>query len=208
MFVDEATLTAKGGDGGDGCRSFRREKYVPRGGPNGGDGGKGGDLILVAEAGLTTLIALRYRNLLRADRGRHGMGANKTGRCGNDMLVKVPIGTVIFDEDKLQLLADLNAPGDQFIAAAGGRGGRGNARFSSSVNRAPTRFDTGEPGQQRVLKLELKLLANLGHNIIEHYRLDYIIAGPQSDRFDGHFDRTISRNHNHPHRRLGPHDFA
>jgi GTP-binding protein len=162
MFVDEATLTAKGGDGGNGCRSFRREKYVPRGGPNGGDGGKGGDLILVAEAGITTLIALRFRNLLRADRGRHGMGANKTGRCGNDMLVKVPVGTVIFDEDKLQLLADLNAAGDQFIAAAGGRGGRGNARFSSSVNRAPTRFDTGEPGQQRVLKLELKLLADVG----------------------------------------------
>jgi len=128
MFVDEARITAQAGDGGNGCLSFRREKYVPMGGPNGGDGGKGGSVILVASRDVSTLLEFRFRPLLRAKRGRHGEGSNKTGRCGEDLIVRVPVGTVVTDGDGLRRLADLAAEGDQFIAATGGDGGRGVLR--------------------------------------------------------------------------------
>jgi len=162
MFVDEASITVEGGDGGRGCMSFRREKFVPHGGPDGGDGGHGGEVVLVADEGVSTLIHFRYRPLLRAKRGQHGQGSDKTGRSGPDLVIRVPVGTVVFDEDRIQLLADLSHAGDRFVAARGGRGGRGNARFKSSVNRAPTRHDPGEVGEDRVLRLELKLLADVG----------------------------------------------
>lgn len=162
MFVDEARITAKGGDGGDGCFSFRREKYVPKGGPDGGDGGKGGSVILVASHDISTLLEFRFRPLLRAERGRHGEGSNRTGRSGEDLIVRVPLGTVITDADGLRQLADLASEGDRFVAAAGGDGGRGNARFVSSVNRIPTRCEPGYPGAEVDLRLELKLLADVG----------------------------------------------
>lgn len=162
MFVDQATITVEGGDGGDGCVSFRREKYVPHGGPNGGDGGRGGDVVLVADDGVSTLLAFRYNNLFRAQRGRHGEGSNKTGRSSDNLEVWVPLGTTVIDQDGVQLLADLAVNGQRWVAAKGGDGGRGNARFSSSVNRAPTRHEPGYPGEQRKLRLELKLLADVG----------------------------------------------
>jgi len=162
MFVDEATITATGGDGGNGCVSFRREKYVPRGGPDGGDGGDGGSVVLVATTGVSTLLQFRYRPILKSDRGRHGMGSNKAGRSAEDLIVQVPIGTVVFDESRLRQLADLACEGARFVAATGGRGGRGNARFTSSVNQAPRRHDPGTPGGLHVLRLELKLLADVG----------------------------------------------
>jgi GTP-binding protein len=162
MFVDEASITVAAGDGGRGCLSFRREKFVPRGGPDGGDGGKGGDVVLVADASVATLIRYRFQPLLRADRGRHGQGSDKTGRSGEDLIVPVPVGTVVFDEDRVRQLADLAGDGERFVAALGGRGGRGNARFKTSVNQAPTRADPGEPGERRLLRLELKLLADVG----------------------------------------------
>jgi GTP-binding protein len=162
MFVDEASITVFGGDGGNGCLSFRREKFVPRGGPDGGDGGHGGSVVIVADPGESTLLAFRYRTLFKADRGRHGLGANKTGRSGKDLIVRVPVGTVIFDGEGVRMLADLAFEGAEFVAARGGRGGRGNARFTSSTNRAPTRHDPGESGEQRELRLELKLLADAG----------------------------------------------
>jgi GTP-binding protein len=162
MFVDEASITVFAGDGGDGCRSFRREKFVPRGGPDGGDGGKGGSVVLLADEGVSTLLAFRYRTLHRAQRGQHGQGSDKTGRSGEDLVIRVPVGTVVLDGDGTRLLADLAAPDQRFVAATGGRGGRGNARFATSTNRAPTRADPGEPGEQRSLRLELKLLADVG----------------------------------------------
>ena len=162
MFVDEASITVQGGDGGNGCVSFRREKYVPMGGPDGGDGGSGGDLVLVTDPGLNTLQAFRYRTLFRAERGRHGQGSDKTGRCGRDLEVPVPVGTVVFDDEGVRMLVDLCKPDQRWRAAHGGEGGRGNARFVSSVNRAPTRCDPGRPGEQWRLRLELKLLADAG----------------------------------------------
>ncbi len=162
MFVDEASITVFGGDGGNGCLSFRREKFVPKGGPDGGDGGDGGSVVIVADPGESTLLAFRYRALFKADRGQHGMGANKTGRSGKDLIVRVPVGTVIFDRDGVRMLADLSFDGAEHVAAKGGRGGRGNARFATSTNRAPTRHDPGQPGEQRELRLELKLMADAG----------------------------------------------
>ncbi len=162
MFVDETTITATGGDGGNGCRSFRREKFVAKGGPNGGDGGGGGDVVLVSDENISTLIQFRYQPWLRAERGRHGEGSDKTGRSGEDLVVKVPVGTVVLDEDRIRILADLSEPGARYVAAAGGRGGRGNARFKSSTNQAPTRTEPGEPGENHRLRLELKLLADVG----------------------------------------------
>jgi GTP-binding protein len=162
MFVDEASITVAGGDGGNGCLSFRREKYVPRGGPDGGDGGDGGAVILVADPGLTSLLEFRYRRLFRAARGRHGQGSGKTGRSGSDLIVPVPAGTVVLDPLDRTQLADLRQAGQRFVAARGGRGGRGNARFASSTNRAPTRHDPGETGETCSLRLELKLLADVG----------------------------------------------
>jgi GTP-binding protein len=162
MFVDEASITVRGGDGGNGCMSFRREKFVPRGGPDGGDGGHGGAVVLVARSDVSTLLAFRYRPLLRAERGQHGKGSNKTGRSGKDLEVAVPVGTVVLDGDGLLRLADLVEEGQRYVAASGGRGGRGNARFSSPTHRAPTRADPGESGEERPLRLELKLLADVG----------------------------------------------
>lgn len=161
MFIDETRIEAHGGDGGNGCVSFRREKFVPRGGPDGGDGGDGGSVVLVADPGLTTLLPFKYRRLFRAARGAHGEGSNRTGRSAVDLEVAVPVGTVVFDEDG-RALVDLAAPGDRFCAARGGRGGRGNAQFATAVRRAPRRADPGRPGESRSLRLELKLLADVG----------------------------------------------
>lgn len=162
MFIDEALITVAGGKGGNGCVSFRREKYVPRGGPDGGDGGDGGSVILTVNPSMSTLLEFRYRRQFKAERGRHGAGANKTGRSGTDLLVAVPVGTAVLDHEAVQLLADLTRPGQRFIAARGGHGGRGNARFTSSTNRAPTRHEPGTEGEHRELRLELKLLADVG----------------------------------------------
>jgi len=162
MFVDEARITVMGGAGGNGCVSFRREKFVPRGGPDGGDGGDGGSIVLVADPEINTLLPFRYRNLFQADRGRHGEGSQRTGRSGEDLEVHVPVGTLVTDANSDTLLADLSHPNDRVPIARGGRGGRGNARFASSTNRAPTRHDPGGEGEQHLLRLELKLLADVG----------------------------------------------
>jgi GTP-binding protein len=162
MFVDEATIVVIGGDGGNGCLSFRREKFEPRGGPDGGDGGNGGSVILEADSSVSTLLEFRYQRHHRGQRGRHGQGSNKTGRSGENRVVRVPIGTVVLDGDGFRVLADLDEAGATFVAARGGRGGRGNARFATSTNRAPTRHDPGEAGEERSLRLELKLLADVG----------------------------------------------
>src|SRR5262245_10119471 len=162
MFVDEATITVFGGDGGNGCLSFRREKFVPRGGPDGGDGGHGGSVILVADPHVTTLLAFRYESIFRAERGRHGEGANKSGRSGKNVEVRVPVGTVVSEEGSGAVLVDLTREGETFEAARGGRGGRGNSRFKSATNRAPRRHEQGTAGEVRTLRLELKLLADVG----------------------------------------------
>jgi GTP-binding protein len=162
MFVDEARITVSGGDGGNGCVSFRREKFVPRGGPDGGDGGNGGSVVLVADPEFNTLLPFRYQSIFRADRGRHGEGSQRTGRSGSDLEVHVPVGTIVTDAGSQVVLADIAHTGDRVPIARGGRGGRGNARFASSTNRAPTRHDPGGEGEQRVLRLELKLLADVG----------------------------------------------
>jgi GTP-binding protein len=162
MFVDETRITVKGGDGGDGCLSFRREKFVPKGGPDGGDGGDGGSVILVADPELNTLLPFRYETIFKAERGRHGEGANRTGRSGADRTVKVPVGTLVLDGSGEVALGDLTQAGDRLVVARGGHGGRGNARFASSTNRAPRRHEPGIEGEERVLRLELKLLADVG----------------------------------------------
>lgn len=161
-FVDEAKFFVKAGDGGNGCVSFRREKFVPRGGPNGGDGGKGGDVFLVADRNLRSLIDFRYRSHFRADNGSGGQGSDKHGRGGKDSVIRVPLGSVIKDADSGVVLADLTEPEQTFLAAAGGRGGLGNARFATSTNRAPRKATPGQPGEERWLVIELKLLADVG----------------------------------------------
>src|SRR5215831_2359850 len=162
MFVDETRITVRGGDGGDGCLSFRREKFVPKGGPDGGDGGNGGSVVLAADPELNTLLPFRYRTIFTAERGRHGEGANRTGRSGADLAVGVPVGTLVLDAAGEAVLGDLAHAGDRLVVAQGGRGGRGNARFTSSTNRAPRRHERGVEGEERVLRLELKLLADVG----------------------------------------------
>jgi GTP-binding protein len=162
MFVDEARITVSGGDGGNGCVSFRREKFVPRGGPDGGDGGDGGSVMLVADPDINTLLPFRYQSIFRAERGRHGEGSQRTGRSGADLEVHVPVGTLVTDSESGVLLGDIAHPDDRIPIAKGGRGGRGNARFASSTNRAPRRHDPGGEGEARVLRLELKLLADVG----------------------------------------------
>ena len=161
MFVDYARIMVKGGRGGDGCLSFRREKYVPRGGPDGGDGGDGGSVILEVESGLSTLTAFRLHQHLRARKGEHGRGKNQHGRSGEDLVVSVPAGTQVFDENRSPL-ADLVAPGERWVAARGGRGGKGNARFATSTNQAPRTRERGTEGEERMLHLELRLLADVG----------------------------------------------
>lgn len=162
MFIDKARIHVKGGDGGNGVVAFRREKFVPKGGPDGGDGGKGGDVTFVADPGLSTLLDFRYRQHLRAGRGRHGEGNNRHGRDGEDVLVPVPVGTVLRDGETRQLIADLTEPGQRAVAARGGRGGRGNAHFATATHRAPRRAEPGEPGEERWVELELRLIADVG----------------------------------------------
>jgi GTP-binding protein len=162
MFIDEVKIYVKAGDGGNGCVAFRREKYVPRGGPSGGDGGKGGDVVLVANQHYNTLLHFRYNPEHRAGRGRHGEGSMRTGRNGGDIELPVPIGTVIFDEDSGDELADFTEHGQRFVAAHGGRGGRGNIHFAKPWHQAPTEHDEGTPGEEKRLRLELKLLADVG----------------------------------------------
>ncbi len=161
-FVDEVRVRVKAGDGGRGCLSFRREKFIPRGGPDGGDGGDGGDVVLYVEPGLGTLLDFRYQPHLRAERGAHGRGKNMHGKNGETLRVAVPPGTLVFDFDSGERLADLKEPGDQVVVAKGGMGGRGNARFATSTNRAPRHAQPGTPGEELELRLELKLLADVG----------------------------------------------
>jgi GTP-binding protein len=162
MFVDEVRITVKAGRGGDGACSFRREMFVPRGGPDGGDGGNGGNVLFTASQRLTTLLDLRYQKHYEAEDGRPGGGSNCTGRRGKDVTVLLPIGTVVYDDVTGEVLADLVAPGETVVIARGGRGGRGNSHFATSTNRVPTRFEQGAEGEERVLRLELKLLADVG----------------------------------------------
>ena len=162
MFIDEIDIYVQGGDGGAGCISFRREKFVPRGGPDGGDGGDGGSVWLEADPALTTLLDFHYKRHYKAPRGTHGKGANRHGASGDDLVLRVPLGTVVTDRESGEELGDLTTRGQRLLAIAGARGGRGNARFASSINRAPRRADLGRPGEGRWLHLELKLLADVG----------------------------------------------
>lgn len=162
MLVDEARIYVKGGDGGDGCMSFRREKFVPLGGPNGGHGGHGGSVYVVADPRLNTLIHFRRRIHFKAGHGEHGRGKDQHGRKGEDIEVRVPLGTVVYDDATGEVLADLTTPGQRALVAAGGRGGRGNAAFKSPTNQAPRFAERGEPGVERWLRLELKLIADVG----------------------------------------------
>lgn len=161
-FVDEATITVSAGDGGHGCLSFRREKFVPKGGPDGGDGGRGGSVYLTPLAGLNTLADFRYAREFRAARGQGGMGRNRSGKGGADLYINVPVGTMVFDADTGELIEDLTGPDRSLLVAHGGDGGRGNARFKSSINRAPRKTTSGLPGETRRLRLELKVLADVG----------------------------------------------
>ena len=162
MFIDEAVIRVSGGSGGNGCSAFRREKFVPRGGPSGGDGGDGGSVYLESNHHLNTLLPFRYRREFSAERGRHGEGSNCHGRNGEDLVIQVPAGTTVYDDAGGEKLFDFDAPGERYLAARGGRGGRGNARFATSTHQAPRRADPGRPGEQRSLKLQLKLLADVG----------------------------------------------
>jgi GTPase len=162
VFVDEAKIYVKAGDGGNGCVAFRREKFVPRGGPSGGDGGGGGSVILEATQHDNTLLRYRYNREFRAQRGRHGEGSNCSGHSGEDTLLQVPVGTVVHDEGTGEQLADLTAPGQRITVAVGGRGGRGNQHFAKPWHQAPRESEEGQPGEERHLRLELKLLADAG----------------------------------------------
>ena len=161
-FIDEAIVTVQSGDGGRGCISFRREKFIPRGGPNGGDGGKGGDVIFQAVAGKRTLYQFRHKKLLKAKNGEYGQGNNKAGKKGVDLVIDLPVGTLIIDTETGNLIKDFTIAGTSFILARGRRGGQGNARFKSSTYRAPRFAQPGEPGETYIIKLELKLLADVG----------------------------------------------
>jgi GTP-binding protein len=162
MFIDEALIRVKAGDGGNGCMAFRREKFVPRGGPSGGDGGNGGDVIMESSERHNTLVHFRFNPEYKAQRGRHGEGSNKTGREGEDIVLKVPVGTLVYDTDTNQLVHDFSRPDERVIIARGGRGGRGNARFATSTHQAPREHEDGRPGEDRGFRLELKLLADVG----------------------------------------------
>ena len=162
MFIDEAKITVQSGKGGDGVVHFRREKYVPRGGPDGGDGGKGGDVVFIVSPHLNTLYTFRRRKLFRGPKGSKGGGNNKTGRSGEDLVIQVPPGTVVYDDDTSEVIGDLVEEGQRLVICQGGRGGRGNARFATSRNKAPRVTEKGEPGKERNLRLELKLIADVG----------------------------------------------
>jgi len=162
LFIDEVIISVKAGDGGNGCLAFRREKFVPRGGPSGGDGGRGGDVVMVATEHHNTLLHFRFNPEHKAQRGRHGEGSDKTGHNGHSIELATPVGTVVYDADTGELLHDFTAAGDRFIVAKGGRGGRGNARFATSTHQTPTEHEDGKPGEEHRLRLELKLLADVG----------------------------------------------
>ncbi|MFQ5583048.1 MAG: GTPase ObgE [Calditrichia bacterium] len=162
MFLDYAKIYVKGGQGGSGCCSFRREKFVAKGGPDGGDGGRGGSVIINVDPQLRTLIDFKYRSRYQAPRGQHGMGSNKHGRKGKDIILKVPPGTVIKDAESGTVLADMTGDQQEFIVAKGGRGGKGNARFATPTHRAPREWEVGESGEERWIELELKLIADVG----------------------------------------------
>jgi GTP-binding protein len=162
VFIDEAKLHVAGGQGGNGCVAFRREKFVPRGGPSGGDGGRGGDVSIECSENVNTLLKFRYNRLFQAGRGRHGEGSNRHGQDGEDLSVVVPVGTVVYDARTEEKLWDFDSPGQRYLVAKGGRGGRGNAQFATSTRQAPRRAEPGQPGEERDLRLELKLLADVG----------------------------------------------
>jgi len=162
VFIDEAKIRVKAGDGGNGCMAFRREKFVPRGGPSGGDGGKGGDVVMESSERHNTLVHFRFNPEYRAQRGRHGEGSNCTGREGEDVLLKVPVGTIVYDEETGDKVFDFTHADQRMVIARGGRGGRGNARFATSVHQAPREHEAGRPGEERFFRLELKLLADVG----------------------------------------------
>jgi len=161
-FVDEAKIFVKAGDGGQGCASFRREKFIPKGGPDGGDGGKGGDVVISGTQDLTSLLDFKYRRIFKADKGKNGSGSNKRGRDGKNLVVHVPLGTVVFEEGHEEPLADITGVQGEYVAARGGKGGRGNAHFVTPTHRTPYEFEPGEPGEERELLLVLKLLADIG----------------------------------------------
>lgn len=161
-FIDEAKIQVQSGKGGNGCLSFRREKYVPKGGPNGGDGGNGGDIILIANENISSLLDFRYKSIYKAGRGEHGRGKNQNGASADNLYITVPVGTVVRDFETGQILGDLVRDGQTLKVAKGGRGGRGNARFVSSTNQAPRYFEQGEEGEELTLRLELKLIADVG----------------------------------------------
>jgi len=162
MFIDEVRIRVKAGDGGNGCLAFRREKFVPRGGPSGGDGGRGGDITLLASNHYNTLLHFRFNPEHSAERGRHGEGSNRSGREGASIELPVPVGTVVYDADSGEMLHDFTEAGDRFLIARGGRGGRGNQHFATSTHQAPTEHEPGHPGEAKHLRLELKLLADAG----------------------------------------------
>jgi len=162
MFIDEANIRVKAGDGGNGCLAFRREKFVPRGGPSGGDGGRGGDIVMESSERHNTLVHFRFNPEHKAQRGRHGEGSNRTGREGADVVLKVPVGTIVYDADSGERVHDFARPDERVVIARGGRGGRGNARFATSTHQAPRECEPGRPGEERSFRLELKLLADVG----------------------------------------------
>ena len=162
MFIDEAKIKVKAGDGGNGCMAFRREKFVPRGGPSGGDGGRGGDVVMESSERHNTLVHFRFNPEYKAERGRHGEGSQRTGREGVDVVLKVPVGTIVYDEATGEKVFDFSRPDERMVIARGGRGGRGNARFATSTHQAPRECEPGRPGEERVLRMELKLLADVG----------------------------------------------
>ncbi len=162
QFVDEVKIHVKSGDGGRGCLSFRREKFIPMGGPDGGDGGSGGDVFFEVDEGLGTLLDFRYKVHYKAERGEHGRGKKMHGKNGEPLTIRVPPGTLVYDDETGELLADLTAAGEKILLLKGGMGGRGNARFATSTNRAPRHTQPGTPGEERWLRLELKLLADVG----------------------------------------------
>jgi GTP-binding protein len=162
MFIDEAKIRVKAGDGGNGCMAFRREKFVARGGPSGGDGGKGGDVVMESSERHNTLVHFRFNPEHTAQRGRHGEGSNKTGRDGNGIVLKVPVGTIVYDDETGEKIFEFTQPDQSYVIARGGRGGRGNARFATSVHQAPREHEEGREGEEHTYRLELKLLADVG----------------------------------------------
>ncbi len=162
VFIDEATIRVKAGDGGNGCVAFRREKFVPRGGPSGGDGGRGGDVVMESSERHNTLVHFRFNPEFKAERGRHGEGSNKTGRDGIGVVLKVPVGTIVYDAESGEKVYDFSHADEKVVIARGGRGGRGNAQFKTSTHQAPREHEDGRPGEERTLRLELKLLADVG----------------------------------------------